>query len=119
MKKPYDDISTFDQYLLEGENILPSPSKSTLVSASISVPGGAETNKQTADNNLQDAALLPCDGGNGEIPDLVSNLPSLSLPSLPDSFPDALKVFENIMKGGNWSNGKFSSIFVSSMLKFA
>lgn len=83
-EKPYDDISTFDQNLLEGENILPSPSKSTLVSASISVPGGAEANKQTADNNLH-----PWDGGNGEIPDLVPNLPSLSLPSLPDSFPDA------------------------------
>lgn len=101
-KKPYNDISTFDQNHLEGDNILPSPSQATLVSASVSVPGGAEANKQTADNNLQNTALLPWDGGNGEIPDLVPNMPSLSLPSLPDSFPDALKVFENIMKGGVW-----------------
>ena len=89
-EKPND--ITFDQPHLEGDNIL--PSQSTLTTASIP---GAEINKQPADS-LQDSALLPWDG-NGEAPDLIPNLPSLSLPP---SFPDALKVFENIMKGGVW-----------------
>ena len=117
-----NDISTFDQtLLLEGDNILPSPpspssnEESTLASASVSGVsggggGGAEiNNKQVAgspDNNKQDSALLPWDDGNGSgevvVPDLIPNLPSLSLPSLPESFPDAVKVFENIMKGGVW-----------------
>lgn len=88
-EKPND--ITFDQALLEGDSIL--PSHSTLLSASVP---GAEIIKQAADNS-QDSALLPWDD-NGGVPDLIPNLPSLSLPS----FPDALKVFENIMKGGVW-----------------
>lgn len=88
-EKPND--ITFDQALLEGDSIL--PSQYTLLSASVP---GAEIIKQAADNS-QDSALLPWHD-NGGVPDLIPNLPSLSLPS----FPDALKVFENIMKGGVW-----------------
>lgn len=88
-EKPND--ITFDQTHLEGDNLL--PSQSSLILASVP---GAEINKQPADNS-HDSALLPWDG-NGEAPDLIPNLPSLSLPS----FPDAWKAFENIMKGGVW-----------------
>lgn len=75
-EKPND--ITFDQALLEGDSIL--PSHSTLLSASVP---GAEIIKQAADNS-QDSALLPWDD-NGGVPDLIPNLPSLSLPSFPDA----------------------------------
>ncbi len=94
---------TFDQTDLEGDNFV--PSQSTLVSASVP---GAEISPGPAGNS-QDSALLPWDGNEG-VPDLIPNLPSLSLPSL----PKANQIFENIMKGGiqpedpNCDDGLFS-----------
>lgn len=78
----------FDQTHLEGDNFV--PSQSTFVSASVP---GAEISQEPAGNS-QDSAFLPWDGNEG-VPDLIPNLPSLSLPSL----PKADQIFENIMKG--------------------
>lgn len=88
-EKPHE--ITFDQTDGEGDNFL--PSQSTLISASVSIPG-AETNKGPAENS-QDSALLPGDENDG-VTNLIPNLPSLSLPSL----PNANQIFDSIMKGG-------------------
>lgn len=103
---------TFDPTHLEGDNFV--PSQSTLVSASVP---GAEISQEPAGNS-QDSALLPWDGNEG-VPDLIPNLPSLSLPSL----PNANKIFENIMKGGvqpeelHCDNGLFSFCCESGPLR--
>ena len=86
-EKPND--VTFDQTQLQGDNFL--PSQSTLISASVP---GAEPNKQPSDNS-QDSALLPWDE-NGDVPLLIPNLPSLSLPSFPNANQDS----ENKIKEG-------------------
>lgn len=82
---------TFDQTHLEGDNFV--PRQSTLVSASL--PGAAEISQEPAGNS-QDSAFLPWGDENEGVPDLIPNLPSLSLPSLPN--PN--QIFENMMKGG-------------------
>lgn len=86
----YPNDITFDHTHLEGDNFV--PSQSTLVSASVP---GAEISQEPAGNS-QDSAFLPWDGNGEGVPDLIPNLPSLSLPSL----PKANQIFENIMKGG-------------------